>query len=172
MVTFYLPLLKSQLLQGSRNLPTFRVLEEGHITGLSLLSKAEGSEALGLPVLGGTDSSCSCLPGLQPAPGQGSHRQRPGDRYLPGPNWSDQLVRLPAGPKPWRSQAVVRAGSSPLVERAALLPACRPHQHLVRCRGSARLRFPQGRPCLPSWQQGRRNRKIALCYLVFCAFCC
>lgn len=41
----------------------------------------------------------------------------------------------------------------------------------VRCRGSARLWFPQGQPCWPSRQQGRRG-KTPLWYLVFCEFCC
>lgn len=66
---------------------------------------------------------------------------------------------------------MAQAGSSPLVERAVLLPACKTPAAPVRCRGSARLWCPQGQPCWPSWQQGRRS-KTPLWYVVFCEFCC
>jgi len=68
------------------------VLEEGHIVGLSLLGKAEGSEAQGLPMHGGVSFP---LPAWAAAcPGHGGPLAAPQDQSLPGPTRSDQLVLL------------------------------------------------------------------------------
>lgn len=83
-VASYLPLLKSQVLQGSCSLAMFHVLEERHVTGLSLLSKAEGSEAQGREALWAPSSHVPWWrPELVPYWGDSSSQAAPGPACQP-----------------------------------------------------------------------------------------